>query len=278
MNYYIINDDPSITMILADIIEDDFANTVSKTCNSSVEAFKDLLIWDVDIVLIDLLMPNLDGVSLVKQIHKQRPQLKFIMISQVKDEGLRQNAYRAGIEFFISKPINLVEVKTVLKKVAQSVEMERKLSTIQQLLAFNSSDKTPVKADNPYLTKAQAILNYLSISSESGYADILRICQLMVQKNITFEHLNLQQELGIDSHEQKVMMQRVRRTVKKAMVNMAHLCIDDFDNAITLQYANHLFGYQNIHKEIQAIQKDRLSGGKVSLRKFFDALTIECHD
>lgn len=47
------------------------------------------------------------------------------MISQVKDNDLRQEAYKAGIEFFINKPINIIEVKSVVKRVTDTIEMQK---------------------------------------------------------------------------------------------------------------------------------------------------------
>lgn len=41
--------------------------------------------------------------------------IKCIMISQVSAKELISKAYSAGIDFFISKPINLIEVRSVLK-------------------------------------------------------------------------------------------------------------------------------------------------------------------
>lgn len=52
------------------------------------------------------------------------------------------------------------------------------------------------------------------------------------------------------------------------MINMAHLYIDDFENELTLQYANALFGFQNIHNEAQLIQGKSMYGGKISLKRF----------
>ncbi|HEN4616925.1 TPA: hypothetical protein U5022_001448, partial [Streptococcus agalactiae] len=52
MKFYIIDDDPTITMILQDIIEEDFNNTVVRVNNVSSKAYNELLIADVDIVLI----------------------------------------------------------------------------------------------------------------------------------------------------------------------------------------------------------------------------------
>lgn len=278
MKFYIIDDDPSITMILQEIIEEDFSHTVCKTTNDSTEALNDLLISDIDIVLIDLLMPKLDGVTLVEKIHNSRPNLKFIMISQVRDETLRQKAYQAGIEFFISKPINIVEVRSVVNKVKESIEMEAKLKLIQELLGPTLAKETQDNIQSRQLEKIRSILSYLGITSESGYEDILKICKIMLNHNLTFEKINFDKHLSLDAHGQKIMLQRIRRTVKKAMINIAHLCIDDFENEITIQYANALFGYQNIHSEIQVIQEQSFQGGKIVLRKFFDELIVQSHN
>ncbi|HGK6805271.1 TPA: DNA-binding domain-containing protein [Streptococcus agalactiae] len=273
MKFYIIDDDPTITMILQDIIEEDFNNTVVRVNNVSSKAYNELLIADVDIVLIDLLMPILDGVTLVQKIYKQRSDLKFIMISQVKDNDLRQEAYKAGIEFFINKPINIIEVKSVVKRVTDTIEMQKKLNTIQNLLENTPSYQKPITTSN--LTKIRSILSYLGITSETAYTDILNICELLLKQELNFAQFDFQKELSIDEHQQKIILQRIRRAVKKAMINMAHLYIDDFENELTLQYANALFGFQNIHNEAQLIQGKSMYGGKISLKHFFNELILQ---
>ncbi|EHB5082241.1 TPA: DNA-binding domain-containing protein [Enterococcus faecalis] len=278
MNFYIIDDDPSVVMILQRIIEEDFNHVVCKSTNDSIEAYKDLLISDINIVLIDLLMPKLDGVTLVEKIHKSRPKLKFIMISQVRDETLRQNAYKSGIEFFINKPINIVEVRSVVSKVKQSIEMEAKLKNIQELLGSSITQQTQENIQERQIERIRSILSFLGITAEGGYSDIIAICKVMLDYNLSFEQVDFNKYLSMDAHCQKIMLQRVRRAVKKAMVNIAHLCIDDFENEIVFQYANNLFGYQNIHLEIQAIQKENLHGGKITLRKFFDELIAQSYN
>ncbi|MGT2888012.1 response regulator [Streptococcus didelphis] len=278
MKFYIIDDNPSVTMILQEIIEEDFNHRVCKVSNDSRVAYNDLLVYDVDIVLIDLLMPNLDGVTLVKKIHHSRPKLKFIMISQVKDSSLRQNAYKAGIEFFITKPINIVEVRSVVQKVKAALEMEEKLNVIQSLLGPSLAEKRQENLQNQQLQKIRSILSYLGITSEAGYNDIISICRIMLDYKLSFEELDLHSYFAMDTHSQRIMLQRVRRAIKKAMINIAHLCLDDFENEISLHYANALFGYQNIHMEMLVIQEKAYHGGKISLRKFFDELLVQSQD
>ncbi len=47
------------------------------------------------------------------------------MLSQVSSKDMIAKAYENGIEFYISKPINAVEVKSVLKKVINSGIMKK---------------------------------------------------------------------------------------------------------------------------------------------------------
>lgn len=280
MNFYIIDDDLSITIILRRIVEEDMNNQVVGTSVSPKKALSELMLLNVDIVLIDLLMPELNGIKLVETLCKVKPELKFIMISQVRDSELREDAYKAGIEFFIDKPINIIEVRTIVDRVKQSILMEQKLKEIQNLLGSSSSDNLNLNANHLHETKKKVrfILGFLGITSEAGYADILSIIQVMLEQNISFNSIDFNKLFDLDCHEKKIIFQRVRRAIKKGMVNIANLCQDDFDNELTIEYANTLFGYENIHKEILYLQGKSATGGKVSLKQFFDGLVMQANN
>ncbi|WP_225356394.1 MULTISPECIES: DNA-binding domain-containing protein [Lactobacillaceae] len=49
-------------------------------------------------------------------------------------------------------------------------------------------------------------------------------------------------------------------------------------NEISIEYANSLYGYKNVRSEMRYLTGDRLTGGKVSLKKFFDGLLQECNE
>ena len=59
-------------------------------------------------MIVDLLMPVMDGITFVKQASKLYPELVFIMLSQVAAKDMISSAYESGIEFFIQKPINSI--------------------------------------------------------------------------------------------------------------------------------------------------------------------------
>ncbi|MEH7107641.1 DNA-binding domain-containing protein [Bacillus sp. JJ1764] len=280
MNFYIIDDDLAVTMILQRIVEEDMINQVVGTSVSPKIALNELMLLNVDIVLVDLLMPELNGIALVEALCKVKPELKFIMISQVRDSELREDAYKAGIEFFIDKPINIIEVRTIVNRVKQSILMEQKLKKIQNLLGASSNGYPNINSNHFSETKqkVRSILAFLGITSEAGSADILNISQVMIEQNISFNFINFDKQFALDSHEKKIIFQRVRRAIKKGMVNIANLCQDDFENELTIECANTLYGYKNIHKEILFLEGKSSTGGKVSLKQFFDGLVMQANN
>lgn len=83
MKFYIVDDDQSILYVLQNIIEQNFNDEVVGMTSSSPDALQELMVKDVDIVLVDLLMPELSGVDLVRKVKEVKPNIRFVMISKV---------------------------------------------------------------------------------------------------------------------------------------------------------------------------------------------------
>jgi two-component system, chemotaxis family, chemotaxis protein CheY len=63
-----------------------------------------------DIVLMDILMPKLDGISATKMILQEDPRAKIIVISAVGKSGLAEECLLAGAREFIVKPFKIREL------------------------------------------------------------------------------------------------------------------------------------------------------------------------
>ncbi|WP_406543077.1 hypothetical protein [Clostridium ljungdahlii] len=105
----------------------------------------------------------MDGNVLVRKLKSLDSSICFIMISQVLDSDLRAESYEAGIEFFINKPINKIEVKKVISKVTERVEMENMLSNIKKMLKTSNKSKKVDKTENENLVKVKHILGMLGM-------------------------------------------------------------------------------------------------------------------
>ncbi len=116
MNFYLIDDDKNIRNILKIIITKQKLGTVCGNAGNAQDALEDISVLHPDIVIVDLLMPDTDGITLVGQMRPLLPDTAFIMLSQVTSKDMVASAYEAGIEFFIQKPVNSIEVESVIRR------------------------------------------------------------------------------------------------------------------------------------------------------------------
>ena len=128
MKIFIIEDDLSVISILEDIVE---RNGLGTVCGDSGEDGVDLdriMALNPDLILVDLLMPDKDGIQVVRELKERSCPAKFIMISQVSSKEIIAKAYLAGIDFFINKPINLIEVRQVIGNLAKQHSKQFEMS------------------------------------------------------------------------------------------------------------------------------------------------------
>ena len=279
MRIYIVEDDISVINILEDIIENYDLGEICGDCGGNVPDVADVLRAKPDVVLVDFLMPVMDGASFVAELRKYNQNIKCIMISQVSSKDLVSKAYTAGIDFFISKPINLIEIKSVLGNVRQQIENQRTLDNIRNMFMMpNNADNFfayPAPAENEYAKKLRIILNKIGISGEKGSADIIKICEQLKTSGTDVSAISVGQMCESVSDNPKSVEQRIRRAIAAGMSNVAHMGIEDFMNETFMSYSATLFSFEDVRTEMDFIRGRVKMGGKVSIKKFIDGLMLE---
>lgn len=273
MKFYIVEDDYSVIRVIENIIENNELGELVGYSLSGDDAVNEILLRRPDIVLIDLLMPNKDGIQVVKEIGSYNNQIKFIMISQVSSKELISKAYNAGIDFFVSKPVNVIEVVKVIKNVSEKIKMERTLKGIKHMfedLELNSQRYK--KRDRE--VKIKLILSHLGIFGEKGSKDIIDICNYILSNNLKPSSIKISEICSILSNSPKAMEQRIRRAINKALVNIANLGLEDNLNDVFVRYSNTLFDFEDIKAEMDFIRGKRISGGKIKVLKFIEGLLL----
>lgn len=71
---------------------------------------------DIDLILMDINMPNMDGFEATRQIRQFNKEVIIIVQSAYTDSGEKEKAKEAGCNEFISKPINKTLLKELIKK------------------------------------------------------------------------------------------------------------------------------------------------------------------
>ncbi len=121
---YVVDDDYGIRTILGNIIEDYDLGILVGEAEEGAKAVEEIIQLNPDIALIDLLLPNMDGIEIIKRASEKGCDTQFIMISEVSSSAMISEAYKTGIEFYINKPINVIEVVSITRK---AIEKPKKI-------------------------------------------------------------------------------------------------------------------------------------------------------
>lgn len=280
MKIFLLDDDKTITNILKIIIQTRGLGEICGTCNHAPEALEDIRYINPDIIIADLLMPEMDGITFVKRAKTLLPQTAFIMLSQVSSKDMIASAYEAGIEFYIQKPINSIEVETVIKNVCQSLSMQRTMQKMQSIFqdsmtnSSQSSSASPTETD--YLPRLQRILQQLGIVGDTGCKDIIMIIDYLIKSGQALEDITLNELCSHFTDAPKSMEQRIRRAANTGMVNLAHLGLEDYGNEIFTEYSNSLYNFEQVRKEMDFIRGKTNKHGNVKIKNFINALLVIC--
>jgi excisionase family DNA binding protein len=90
------------------------------TAASGEEALELAKKTDVDLVLLDLIMPGLNGVETFAQLHGLRPELPVVIVTGYPDSDLMARALEIGPFTMINKPIDLGQLQKVVDLIVGS--------------------------------------------------------------------------------------------------------------------------------------------------------------
>lgn len=115
-NILIVDDAAFMRMMVKNILINDGYNIVGEAENGTkaILKYEEL---SPDLVIMDITMPEIDGIQAVKQIIKNDPLAKIIMCSAMGQQGMVIEAIQAGAIDFIVKPFQADRVIEAVKKV-----------------------------------------------------------------------------------------------------------------------------------------------------------------
>ena len=95
-----------------------------------------------DIILLDIIMPEMDGIEACARIRRDRryADIPIIMVTSLDDMGSLANAFVAGANDYVTKPINRIELAARVRSALKlKAELDRRQARERELLTFLSS-------------------------------------------------------------------------------------------------------------------------------------------
>lgn len=93
----------------------------------------------VDVILTDVMMPRMDGIELLKRLKEKDPTLVVIVMTGFAEKDVILNALKADADDFITKPLNLLQLKTAIDKALDKKALKEEIANLKNLDRLKSS-------------------------------------------------------------------------------------------------------------------------------------------
>jgi len=114
-NILLVDDEPGMLRYIRTLLEvDDYKVQTASTGEEALERVQKGM--DPDLVLLDVLMPGIDGLQTLEQLRQIKPGVKVVMLSCVSDTRKVVQAMRLGAHDYLTKPFQKVELDTVINQ------------------------------------------------------------------------------------------------------------------------------------------------------------------
>ncbi|MGD0566224.1 MAG: response regulator [Candidatus Goldiibacteriota bacterium] len=109
---------------------------------------------EVDIVIMDVMMPGLKGTEALAKIKEKRPALPVIILTGHSSKDIAVEALKARADDYIEKPVNVEEIKEIIRDTlrkkglgshADSGDIEGKIARVKDLIRHNCDKKTTLE-------------------------------------------------------------------------------------------------------------------------------------
>lgn len=127
INILVIEDDEKLNYIVCSFLNNKGYRAIS--CKNGSEAFDRILEEPVNLIISDIMMPEMDGFELAAEIRRQDKSIPILFMTARDDMSAKQKGYSLGIDDYMVKPIEmdelLLRVSALLRRA--NIRNERKL-------------------------------------------------------------------------------------------------------------------------------------------------------
>ena len=116
----IVDDEKNIRLALSMALEQ--LDIPVETAASGDEALEKIAAGGYGVVLLDLRMPGLDGMEVLRRVARERPEIKVIIITAYGSIDLAVEAMKLGAVDFLQKPFEVAQVREMVRRILEKQE------------------------------------------------------------------------------------------------------------------------------------------------------------
>lgn len=145
----IVDDDKIVRLILSEALsQDGFANIITAT--NGVEAIDMIKQHNPDLVITDMMMPEMDGFQLIQEIRNDASLAHILIIVITSREEMEELVAITGVSYFLAKPFEKEQVLETVRRVLNEAKPGEAAGADTSLRETDRTDKTKYKAADVY--------------------------------------------------------------------------------------------------------------------------------
>ena len=159
-----------------------------------------------DVVLMDLMMPGVDGITATREIHQKFPQVKVIALTSFSEQNMVQGALQAGAAGYLQKNVTAVELANAIR----SAHAGRMTLSAEAAQVLAQSVTQPHLPGNELTERERDVLKCMVEGLNNN-----EIAERLVVSlgTVKFHISNIFQKLGVDSRVEAVKMSIERKLI-----------------------------------------------------------------
>ncbi len=140
INILIVEDDKDLNFLATSYLKEAGYNIVS--CFNGLEAYNKFSSERFDLIISDIMMPELDGYELAKKIREVNEIIPIIFMSARDDKPSKQLGYKIGVDDYITKPFDFDELVFKVNAIIRRLNISISKELIVGNLKMNKEERT----------------------------------------------------------------------------------------------------------------------------------------
>ncbi|HQB94303.1 MAG TPA: sigma-54 dependent transcriptional regulator [Candidatus Omnitrophota bacterium] len=120
-----------------------------------------------DLVIADIRMPEMDGVTLLEKIREEKPSAKVILLTAYGSVEDAVKAMKKGAFYYLTKPVNLEELELLVKKTFSSRQLEEENRELKREIFSERYHEGTLIAESPKMKELLRTADKIAASSAS---------------------------------------------------------------------------------------------------------------
>jgi len=205
IHVYVVEDSPQILKGLVKAIRSWPEMQCVGYATHSETALEEIVGREIDVVLMDLELPGMDGVSLTRELKQRRLPLEVLVLTTFDEEERVFDALKAGALGYLVKRVGLEKVRSAVMEVSKGGVVIETLIARRFWNYFSSVQASVGLVQNPWGLSPEELGVLELISKGLSNAEIGGV--LKIQARTVRTHLShIYRKMGVNSHVEAVVL------------------------------------------------------------------------